>query len=81
MADNVFDDNVVSLKAAKAAQDKAPKCPLCAKPTAPEYTPFCSKRCADIDLGRWLGDGYRIASQDPADSAEGADGDFDDEEL
>lgn len=29
-------------------------CPICAKETNPEYRPFCSRRCADVDLGKWL---------------------------
>jgi endogenous inhibitor of DNA gyrase (YacG/DUF329 family) len=33
--------------------------------------PFCSKRCADIDLGRWLGEVYRVPSADPPSSDEG----------
>ncbi len=36
------------------------RCPICRKQTRIEFRPFCSKRCADIDLGRWLGEGYRI---------------------
>jgi len=40
---------------------KVARCPTCRKPTVPEYRPFCSKRCADIDLSRWLGGGYVIA--------------------
>ncbi len=41
-------------------------CPICGKPTLPDYRPFCSRRCADVDLGRWLTEGYRIpaASED-----------------
>ena len=35
-------------------------CPICAKPSAPDYRPFCSRRCADIDLGRWLTESYSI---------------------
>jgi hypothetical protein len=35
-------------------------CPICARPAADGYRPFCSRRCADIDLGRWLTEGYRI---------------------
>lgn len=35
-------------------------CPICGKPVAPAYRPFCSRRCADVDLGRWLTEGYRI---------------------
>jgi endogenous inhibitor of DNA gyrase (YacG/DUF329 family) len=29
-------------------------CPICARPTDPKYRPFCSRRCADVDLGRWM---------------------------
>ena len=35
-------------------------CPICAKTTDPEYRPFCSRRCADIDLGKWLTERYTI---------------------
>jgi uncharacterized protein len=28
------------------------------------YRPFCSKRCADIDLGRWLKENYRIPTEE-----------------
>ncbi|MEM7619516.1 MAG: DNA gyrase inhibitor YacG [Pseudomonadota bacterium] len=45
-------------------------CPICRKETVARYRPFCSKRCADIDLGRWLSDGYAI----PSDSDSEEDG-------
>ena len=35
-------------------------CPICDKETAPEYRPFCSRRCADVDLGRWRKGSYAI---------------------
>ena len=35
-------------------------CPTCGKPAGEAFKPFCSKRCADIDLGRWLKGGYAI---------------------
>lgn len=35
-------------------------CPICGKDTAAAYRPFCSRRCADIDLGRWLRGAYAI---------------------
>ena len=35
-------------------------CPICNKEAATQYRPFCSRRCADIDLGRWLTGGYAI---------------------
>ena len=41
-----------------------PKCPTCGKPADPKYKPFCRKRCADIDLGRWLKEGYRIPTDE-----------------
>ncbi|CAN1722808.1 DNA gyrase inhibitor YacG [Hyphomicrobium sp. 1Nfss2.1] len=37
------------------------RCPICGEPTDMAYRPFCSKRCRDVDLARWLGDGYAIA--------------------
>jgi endogenous inhibitor of DNA gyrase (YacG/DUF329 family) len=44
---------------------KAPICAVCEKkPVDAAYRPFCSKRCADIDLGRWLSDRYAIPAVD-----------------
>ena len=40
------------------------KCPICGKPTVEECKPFCSKRCADIDLNRWLTGSYVIPARD-----------------
>ena len=49
------------------------KCPLCGKPAGEDYRPFCSKRCADLDLGRWLGERYRIPGEpQPTDPSEEA---------
>jgi endogenous inhibitor of DNA gyrase (YacG/DUF329 family) len=39
-----------------------PACPICGKPAQAHYRPFCSKRCADVDLHRWLGGVYAIRS-------------------
>ena len=36
------------------------KCPICGKPAALERRPFCSPRCKDRDLVRWLEDGYAL---------------------
>ncbi|WP_025885852.1 DNA gyrase inhibitor YacG [Asaia prunellae] len=35
-------------------------CPICKRPTETAFRPFCSKRCADIDLGRWFNESYSI---------------------
>lgn len=43
---------------------KAAPCPVCGKPAAIEHRPFCSDRCARIDLGRWLKGGYRIPTEE-----------------
>lgn len=52
-------------------------CPICGKPTAAEYKPFCSKRCSDVDLQRWLTGRYAVPAveneEGPAD--EDPDGD------
>ncbi|MFA5901882.1 MAG: DNA gyrase inhibitor YacG [Hyphomicrobium sp.] len=37
------------------------RCPICGAPTEVGFRPFCSKRCRDVDLARWLGGGYAIA--------------------
>ncbi|MEM8551944.1 MAG: DNA gyrase inhibitor YacG [Pseudomonadota bacterium] len=38
----------------------ARKCPICDKPATHDARPFCSKRCADVDLHRWLGGQYSV---------------------
>lgn len=40
------------------------KCPICGKPPQPEYRPFCSRRCADVDLQRWLTGRYAVPAQE-----------------
>lgn len=46
-------DNVVPLKPTRP-------CPICGKPSVQAFHPFCSARCADIDLNRWLSGAYVI---------------------
>jgi len=46
-------------------------CPICSvKEPVADYHPFCSKRCADVDLSRWLGGKYAIPSSEPVDEFE-----------
>ena len=46
------------------------KCPICGKQAVMEYQPFCSKKCADIDLGRWLKGTYVVhTNETPEDEA------------
>ena len=51
-------------------------CPICEKPSAPAHKPFCSERCAQVDLGRWLTGSYALpaAPQDPDGEDGGEDG-------
>lgn len=39
-------------------------CPLCGKPSQQKFHPFCSSRCAQIDLNRWLSGNYAIPVKD-----------------
>jgi len=43
----------------KSDSSKA-RCPICGRPTVAAFRPFCSRRCADVDLARWLGGKYAI---------------------
>jgi uncharacterized protein len=43
----------------------ARRCPICGKRSVPRHQPFCSDRCADIDLGRWLKGVYRAETEEP----------------
>jgi hypothetical protein len=45
-------------------------CTICGRPRDPRYDPFCSKRCADVDLYRWLKGGYVIPGSQPAPEGE-----------
>ena len=55
-------------------------CVLCDKPASPAYRPFCSKRCADLDLHRWLTGAYVMPGEEdesaPLEDSDGQDGDF-----
>ncbi len=43
-----------------AAKRSAKKCPICGKPAREASKPFCSERCRDVDLNRWLSGSYTI---------------------
>jgi uncharacterized protein len=51
--------------------EPARACPLCGKAAQLRYKPFCSKRCADIDLNRWLTGSYAIPVAEEGESSEG----------
>ena len=55
------------------------RCPTCEAPTQHRFRPFCSKRCQDVDLGRWLRGSYRIPTEEaPGEGDPGAAEDDDD---
>jgi endogenous inhibitor of DNA gyrase (YacG/DUF329 family) len=54
------EDNTIPLATVRA---KGARCPICGRPTEAETRPFCSRRCADIDLSRWLGGVYAVAGE------------------
>jgi endogenous inhibitor of DNA gyrase (YacG/DUF329 family) len=51
----------------KPGAGTASACPICAKPADQTHNPFCSRRCADLDLGLWLKGAYRIPAIEPPD--------------
>jgi endogenous inhibitor of DNA gyrase (YacG/DUF329 family) len=54
---------------AKAKSGKARRCPICGKPAVEASQPFCSERCRDVDLNRWLSNSYAIpGKQDDEDA-------------
>jgi len=54
----------------KDEMEQARPCPICGKPARIDYRPFCSKRCADIDLHRWLTGSYTIPAEPEAEHNE-----------
>ena len=42
-----------------------PRCPLCGRPRMPQFRPFCSARCRNIDLSRWFGEVYAVPAVEP----------------
>ncbi len=69
MAKTGASDPVTSLPAGRR------RCAICGKPAVAPHQPFCSARCANIDLGRWLKEGYRVPTEEPPEEApeEGAE--------
>ena len=45
-------------------------CPICGKPSSQLYHPFCSARCQDVDLNRWLSGAYRAPTDEQPESVQ-----------
>jgi len=54
-------------------------CPICDRPTDKAYRPFCSRRCADVDLGKWLTGRYALPAG-PAETEDAEPGPFDEDD-
>jgi len=69
--------DVISLKVSNFHGSR--RCPLCGKPAAEKFQPFCSGRCADLDLGKWLKEDYRFATDERPGPEDGEKEDGEDE--
>ena len=56
-----------------APKPSAKPCPICGKPAVAVFRPFCSRRCADVDLGRWLTGDYAVPADPDDDEAPARD--------
>lgn len=70
MPNAVNDNDVPDVTEADQAAQPVGQCPICSKPTVTRWRPFCSRRCADIDLHRWLSGSYAIPSPELSDGEE-----------
>jgi uncharacterized protein len=50
---------------------KGGRCPICGAPVDPALRPFCSKRCADVDLARWMSESYVVPAGDSESDEDG----------
>lgn len=67
-----MNERIVTL--ARAPRRTRRKCPICGRPALPETVPFCSRRCADEDLRRWLSGEYRVPTAERPESDDGSEG-------
>ena len=58
---------IIKMPAPKKTQRKIRPCANCGKDAVAESKPFCSRRCADMDLGRWFNESYRVPAVEPPD--------------
>ena len=54
----------------KLPSRRVARCPICGRPAVEDMQPFCSARCADVDLNRWLSGAYLIRGADATDEPE-----------
>ena len=57
----------ISLAEKRRKKKAAKDCPICGRPPGTATAPFCSKRCADADLAKWLGGEYKVPTAEKPD--------------
>ena len=62
-----MNEKIADLSALRAKRRGKRKCPICGKPASEASRPFCSERCRDVDLNRWLSNSYAIPGRPEAD--------------
>lgn len=55
---------------APSNDNRGAPCPICKKAAVAAFQPFCSRRCTDLDLGRWLDGKYAIPAVEPPDEGD-----------
>jgi endogenous inhibitor of DNA gyrase (YacG/DUF329 family) len=68
MAGDDAEGSAAGLARGAARRRAGRPCPVCGRPADPGFRPFCSARCRQVDLGRWLAGDYAV----PGEAAEGA---------
>ncbi len=63
------DDIAGPRRGGPSARKGGGRCPACDAPAKHRFRPFCSQRCRDVDLGRWLRGAYRIPTVEASDQA------------
>jgi endogenous inhibitor of DNA gyrase (YacG/DUF329 family) len=58
----------------ESGRQTGPACPICGKPATPDHRPFCGRRCADVDLGRWLTGQYVVPGPSVDEAGDEQDG-------
>lgn len=61
---------VITLPTKKPGEKSGTKCPQCAAPAVKPHTPFCSRRCSQLDLGKWLNEEYRVPADEVMDEGD-----------
>ncbi len=60
----------LTLVADKNTSSKSASCPICSATSVMPHSPFCSRRCAQVDLGKWLMGDYAISASEATDDSD-----------